>query len=143
MTTPAALNITIDTSAWLWAAAAMMAGGALLAVWAYRATGQSVRRICAALKLTGLAVLSLCLLAPNWVDRIARPGANLFLVLADSSASMQLRDRDTATTRGERLRRLLQPDQPWLEKLHEQFDTRTYTFDARVHRAEGMRARYR
>lgn len=137
MKTPLAIDITFDASSLWWAAAAVLAVGALLGVWAYRGSVRPVRGACLALKLTGLAVLALCLLAPQWVDRKVRPGANLFLVLADSSASMQLRDRDSSVTRGERMRELLQSDQPWLARLQEQFDMRTYTFDSRVRRADG------
>ncbi len=57
-----------------------------------------VRVLAGALKATGIAVLALCLLEPLFSGTCARPGANLFVVLADNSQSMTLKDRGESQT---------------------------------------------
>ncbi len=107
---------------------------ALLLAWSYRSMpGGRLRWACLGLKLAGLAALAACLLEPLWTGRRARPGANLFAVVADNSRSLQVRDAGDARTRGEGLRELLDPGRSaWPGKLAEGFDVRRYAFDARI-----------
>ena len=95
--------------------------------------GGRLRWACLGLKLVGLAALAACLLEPLWTGLRARPGANLFAVVADNSRSLQVRDAGDARTRGEGLRELLDPGRSaWPGKLAEGFDVRRYAFDARI-----------
>ena len=103
--------------------------------WSYRraAVRGGVRWLCLGLKLLGLLALAACLLEPLWSRQRARPGANLFLVLADNSQGMQIKDRGASRSRGEGLRDLLFTDKAkWPGLLEENFQLRRYLFDARV-----------
>lgn len=119
---------------WLWPLAGLMVLVVALLAWSYRPTSGGVCRwLCPALKAGGFAVLAFCLLEPLFSSQRARPGANLFAVVADNSQGMQLKDAGEDRTRGEQLRALLGP-QPggWLEKLSDTFDVRRYYFDTRL-----------
>ncbi|MEI6357708.1 MAG: hypothetical protein WCP53_11505, partial [Verrucomicrobiota bacterium] len=107
---------------------------ALLLAWSYRSMpGGRLRWACLGLKLVGLAALAACLLEPLWLGQRARPGANLFAIVADNSAGLQIHDRGETRTRGEVLRGLVDPGQPgWQTTLGDTFDLRRYLFDARL-----------
>ena len=60
------------------------------------------------------------------------PGANLFLVMADNSQSLGIRDAGEEKTRGEMLKQTLDRKAPWQVRLSQDFDTRRYVFDRRV-----------
>src|SRR5712675_1604162 len=95
---------------WLWLAAGALGIGLLLLVWSYRAAPPGmIRWVCLGLKLLGLAALALCLLEPLWSGQRARPGANLFAVVADNSQGLQIKDRGATRSRAEGLRDLLNP----------------------------------
>jgi len=118
----------------LWPVSAYLAISALVLVWSYRAAPPgAIRWTCLALKAAALAALGLCLLEPLWFGERARPGANLFAVLADNSQSLQIRDRGAAQPRGETLRTLVDPARSqWLAALADTFDVKRYVFDARL-----------
>ena len=59
------------------------------------------------IKLLGVAALVFCLLEPLFTRETARPGANLFLQIADNSKGMRIKDRGRTQSRGEQLRALL------------------------------------
>jgi uncharacterized membrane protein len=89
--------------------------------------------VCGFLKLLGLLALAACLLEPLWTGQRARPGANYFVVLADNSQSLQVKDRNQPRSRGEMLKTVLATDKPgWQLKLEENFQVRRYLFDARL-----------
>ena len=120
---------------WLWPAIALLAAGFGLVMWTYRreSADASVRAVCAALKALGLLLLAACLLEPLWTGQRARPGANLFVVLADNSQGMQIKDAGATEHRGAMLRKLLTEDkETWLAKLTDTFQTRRYAFDSRL-----------
>jgi len=102
--------------------------------WAYRTAGSPwVRWLCLALKVVGFTALAACLLEPLWSGQRARPGANLFAIVADNSQGLQIRDRGSSQTRGELLRKLLNPQQgTWQTTLDDNFELRRYLFDARL-----------
>ena len=107
-------------------------------VWASRRgiTEPWVRLVCAALKAAGIVLLALALLNPLWVSQRARPGANLFAVIADNSQSLKIRDNGAAQSRGEILRNALAADpKNWQAALEENYQVRRYTFDARLQSA--------
>jgi len=130
-------TITIGPHAWLWPAAAVLLAALILLVWSYRRAPQAgpMTRIAFGLKLLGILALALCLIEPLWSGRRAKAGANLFVVAADNSSGMNIRDQDATQTRGEALKDILQTGQAgWLAALAENFQLRQYLFDSRLRR---------
>ncbi|MBX3732011.1 MAG: hypothetical protein KF791_05405 [Verrucomicrobiae bacterium] len=119
-----------------WLLPALTAAGvaALLLAWSYRATPPGwVRWTCLTLKAVGIAALAFCLLEPLWSGQRARPGANRFVVVADNSQGLGIRDPGAAQTRGETLREWLDPGRrAWPELLEQTFEVRRYRFDSRL-----------
>src|SRR5882762_6864709 len=120
---------------WLLPSAGLLAVAAIFLFWAYQRAPLSggVRVLCVSLKLIGLLALAACLLEPLWSGQRAKPGANFFVLLADNSQGMQIKDRGESRTRGEFLHRLLISGQrDWQSKLEETFQLRRYVFDSRL-----------
>src|SRR4029077_13640701 len=128
------LTILFSSPHWLWVAISSLLFGFLLLVWSYRAAPPGFARwLCPVLKTLGLAALALCFLEPLWSGQRARPGANLFAIVADNSQGLQIKDRGATLTRGEVLRDLLKPQRrSWQGTLDENFEVRRYSFDARL-----------
>jgi uncharacterized membrane protein len=119
---------------WLVPAAALAVVALGVLAWGYvRAPASlSVRVGAIALKTTGMAVLLLCLMEPLFSGTRPRPGANLFVLLADDSQSLRIRDPGARENRGEILRELFVEDAPWLARLSQDFDVRRYRFAERL-----------
>lgn len=128
-------TLFISSHEWLLPAAALLATTSLALWWAYRsapANGE-IRALCIGLKLLGVIALTVCLLEPLWTGERARPGANTFVVVADNSQGMQIKDRSETRSRGEFIRAMLTSDQSgWQAGLEENFQVRRYLFDSRV-----------
>lgn len=136
MTFPA----TIVLSGRSWLAPAFVALLALVAalIWTTRraAAQRWVTLVCGLLKLAGLAALAWCLLDPLWVSQRARPGANVFAIIADNSQSLQIKDEGQPKSRGELLRDELVGDpKGWQTPLEQNFQVRRYLFDTRLQNA--------
>jgi uncharacterized membrane protein len=127
-------SLTFSGWNWLWPVVVFGAVAVLVLVWSYRASaGHPLRWVCLGLKALGLTALALCLLEPLWLGQRARPGANLFAVLADNSQGLQIHDRGAPDSRGDALRKLVDPQiSPWQSLLAETFDVRRYLFDTRL-----------
>ena len=127
-------SLTFSNTPWLAPLAIFVVVALVALVWSYRASaGAPLRWACFILKALGLVALAACLLEPLWLGQRARPGANLFAVVADNSQGLQIRDRGATTTRGEELRALVDPQaNNWQATLAETFDVRRYLFDARL-----------
>src|SRR5438309_5502913 len=127
-------TLIFSAPGWLWFAAGALAIALILLFWSYRAAPSgALRWSCPALKTLGLAALAFCLLEPLWTGQRARPGANLFAIVADNSQGLEIRDRGENRSRGEWLRDLLDPQHAsWQGTLEENFDVRRYVFDARL-----------
>lgn len=127
-------SLTFSGWNWLWPALALFIVGLVLLAWSYRSPAPpAVRWTCLLLKLIGLAALAACLLEPRWLGQRARPGANLFAVVADNSQGLQIHDRGDPKTRGENLRELVDPrGAGWQAALANTFDVRRYLFDTRL-----------
>jgi uncharacterized membrane protein len=128
---------TIVLSGRSWLVPCLLALAALMAalIWAARrsTTERWVTFVCGALKLAGVAALAWCLLDPLWVSQRARPGANVFALIADNSQSMQVKDDGQQSSRGELLREQLVGDpQGWQPPLEQNFQVRRYIFDSRL-----------
>ncbi len=127
--------IVFSARGWMFPVLAVMMVLALALVWAGSrgAAGRNVRLGCGLLKLAGLLTLALCLLEPMRVGQRARPGANIFAVLADQSQSLRVKDNGESESRGDWLRRQLTNDSSgWQKTLEDNFQVRRYTFDANV-----------
>ncbi len=120
---------------WLAPCGAALAALLIGLLWAARRqTAETwVLWVCGALKMLGATALACCLLEPLWVSQRARPGSNVFALIADNSQSLQIADAGGATTRGERLRTELASDpRKWQQALEQSFQARRYTFDSRL-----------
>jgi len=150
-------TITIPVSPWFWPGGAILIAALALLVWSYRRATRfrisnfkfqiwNVHGVAFAFKSLGILLLALCLIEPLWSGRRAKSGANLFIVLADNSSGMTIRDRDASRSRGEILQALLlgnpksQIPNPkpegaaWLAALSSDFQVRPYLFDSRLRR---------
>lgn len=131
-------SVLLSSGTWLWVA---VAGAALLLPLAWIATrhgdGDAHRALPILLRLVGIALVLLCLLEPQWVSPRAKRGANAFVLLADNSEGLQVREDGAAVSRGDALKaRLSDPRAPWLVKLGEEFQVRDYVFDRQLRRVQ-------
>jgi uncharacterized membrane protein len=119
---------------WLGVAAGIAALVLALLAWGYWRAGASrpVRVLAMSLKALGVLVLALCLLEPLFSGTRARPGANLFVVLADNSQSMTLRGAGDTESRGDKVRALTRKPAGWLARLGQDFDLRQHAFDTQL-----------
>ena len=132
-------SIVIPPSSWIWLAGLVFVVAGILLVWSYRRSPElgAIHRIAFLLRLLGVLVLALCLTEPLWSGRRAKSGANLFLVAADNSSGMTIRDRTDGRSRGEILKNALHAEKAdWLDTLAYNFQLRQYLFDSRVRRTE-------
>lgn len=132
-------TILFNSLTWLVPAALIFGIATLFLLWGYRHSilSPGIRAACVALKLLGLIALCLCLLEPLWVAERARSGANFFLLLADDSLSLQIKDQGSAESRGQQLKKQLTQDGlTWQNALSKDFQVRSYTFNSRVQRVE-------
>jgi hypothetical protein len=113
---------------------------AIVLLWSYaRArTSRSVKVGCALLKAIGFSALALILLEPLLSGSRPRRGANAFVILADNSQSLQIRDDKSAPTRGEWVRERIARDSPWKTRLGQDYDVRSYVFDSHLRAVEGF-----
>jgi len=91
-----------------------------------------IRAVALSLKVLGIAILLLCLLEPLFSGSRARPGANQFVILADNSQSMTLRDRDGEPSRSKPLAKLTDRSTGWLQQLRRDFEVRPYAYDSQL-----------
>lgn len=126
-------SITFSADVWRWPAGVALLLAVVLVWWSYRRSSIRWKWLCAALKILGLALLAWCVLEPQWSRPRVRPGANLMVVLADNSRSLQVTDDGAATPRAEQLRKILDPSvSTWQTTLEDAFDLRRYQFDQRL-----------
>ena len=132
-------------SDWGMAVASLLAITAGIVIWAYfnARAAAGAKSLMAVMKILAVLLLAICLLEPMY--RYARPeqGANLMVVMADDSQSLQIKDRGGSTTREAELFQKLNDEANWLSELAEDFDVRKYQFDRRlrpVSNFEGFRA---
>ena len=109
-------------------------------VWSYgRArASRSVRIGGAILKGLGFTALALILLEPLLTGSRPRRGANAFVILADNSQSLRIRDGKTTPTRGEWVRDRLATESAWKTRLGQDFDVRRYVFDSHLRAVDGF-----
>lgn len=130
-------SIIVPISPWIWLAAPVLVAAVVLMAWSYRRSPEigTVHRMAFVLRLLGVLALLLCLIEPLWSGRHVVSGENLFLVVADNSSGMNVRDQGMARSRGEILKSAFDPDKSgWLGVLAENFQVREYVFDSQLHR---------
>ena len=127
-------SLIFPGAAWLLPAAAVVVVGLVILVWSYRhGPSPRIRSLCFGLKLAGIAALAFCLLEPLQTQQRAKPGANLFALVADNSQGLQIHDTGQTQSRGEGLRSLLDPRTGgWQTSLEANFQLRRYLFDTRL-----------
>jgi uncharacterized membrane protein len=115
-----------------------LATAALL--WSYtRARAKrSVRIAAGVLKAVGFTALAISLLEPLLTGSRPRRGANAFVILADNSQSLQIRDGNTTRTNGDWMRGLLRGESAWKTRLGQDFDVRSYVFDSHLRAVDGF-----
>ena len=123
-------NLVWGAPNWLPVVVILGAVSIILVIWNYRQTThrRGFRFLGGTLKLTAIAALLFCLLEPLFSGVRPRPGANLFIILADDSQSLQVHDRNQKQSRGEKLKELLQADRGWQVRLQQDFKVRNYSF---------------
>ncbi|MFK7767628.1 MAG: hypothetical protein AB8B55_10445 [Mariniblastus sp.] len=119
---------------WLLPSAILLIVALAVLVWAYARSNASggLKTVLIVIKIASMALLAICLLEP--LQRYSRPeqGANLMVVMADDSQSLQIKDRGSSDTREKQLWRQLNEQGQWLTDLAEDFDVRRYQFDRRL-----------
>jgi uncharacterized membrane protein len=131
-------SIIVSAGPWAWLGVGALATAFVLLVWSYRRCPEkgAAQKIAFCLRLLGISALVLCLTEPLWSAKRAKSGANLFLVVADNSSGMNVRDQGQAQSRGQVLQAALQGKQSdWLRALAENFEVRQYLFDSQLRRA--------
>lgn len=131
-------TLLFSNQAWLAPAILMAAALAAATLWAdlRGPAGRRTKLACAALKLAGIAILTVALLEPQQTARRARPGANIFALVADNSRSLGVKDSGASMTRGETLRKALSDDKGgWQKTLEAGFQVRRYLFDSHIRAA--------
>ncbi len=130
-------SIIVPFSPWVWLSVPVLVAVIVLLVWSYRRSPEVsiVHRIAFFLRLLGVLVLVLCLTEPLWSGKHVKSGENLFLVIADNSSGMSVRDQGMTLSRGEILQSAFEPDKSgWLGMLAENFQVREYVFDSQLRR---------
>ncbi|MBS0204159.1 MAG: hypothetical protein JSS49_14745 [Planctomycetes bacterium] len=128
-------TLLIGGREWLVPAIALGIVGGLIVFVRYSSAllDRRTRLLAAVLKGVALATLVFCLVEPLWSGQRARPGANLFAILADNSQSLTIQDPDSSESRAVELKKLLtNEDAPWQVRLSQDFDVRRYLFDSRL-----------
>ena len=126
-----------------WSIAALVLGAvaAVSLLWSYgRAPVRpGVKLLAALLKGVGFAALVLALVEPLLTGTRPRRGANAFVLLADNSQSLLIKDDQAGTaTRGDWVRDRLQKTSPWKARIGQDFDVRNYAFDSHVRAVDGF-----
>jgi uncharacterized membrane protein len=128
-------TIVFNSRSWLPPVLILIIGIGAALIWAGHRSEVTarIRFGCGFLKLAGVLTMAICLLEPLLVSQRARPGANVFAIVADNSQSLQIKDAGQPQSRGELLREELTKDNNrWQAALGENFQVRRYSFDARL-----------
>ncbi len=123
---------------WLLTAGLLLAFSSLLVLWSYARSNapRSVIVLGAILKTIGLAALAFSLVEPLLTGSKPKKGANAFVVVADNSQSLLIRDDRDGPTRGDWIRGQLAHEDgqeaPWRTRLGQDFDVRRYVIDSHL-----------
>jgi uncharacterized membrane protein len=133
-------SLVWGSPSWLAVALGLLAVATPAILWSYgRARAKPGVAVGAALlKALAFTLLALILLEPLLTGTRPRRGANAFIVLADNSQSLQVRDGASSRTRGEWVREALNNDPAWRTRLAQDFDVRSYVFDSHLRAVQGF-----
>ncbi len=119
-----------------WAVPALIAGGLLflLILYSYRVIKAPLwlKACCGILKAFAILLLVATLVEPMRSELKPTPGANVFVILADQSQSLQLIDPGQSSSRAETLKARLNREQAWQVRLGQDFEVRRYQFDTQL-----------
>ena len=109
-------------------------------LWSYtRAEAKrSVRIAAGVLKVLGFTALAISLLEPLLTGSRPRRGANAFVILADNSQSLQIRNGGGPGNNGDWMRRTVWGDSQWKTRLGQDYDVRSYVFDTHLRSVDGF-----
>ncbi len=127
-------TVILGSPAWLAPAVAVVVVAIAVLAYSYLRSPAPpmVRVVAGLLKAAGFFLLLVCLIEPLFAGRRPRPGANLFVVLADDSQSMQIRDPGAQQSRSEQVKARFAKDTAWHTRLSQDFDVRHYRFAERL-----------
>src|SRR5580692_2657762 len=119
---------------WMAVTVGLVGLAAVALLWSYaRADAKrSVRIAAGVLKALGFAALAISLLEPLLTGSRPRRGANAFVILADNSQSLQIRNGGGPGNNGDWMRGLLGGDSQWKTRLGQDYDVRSYVFDTHL-----------
>jgi hypothetical protein len=122
------------------AAGLLMGFSILLVLWSYARSNApwSVIIFGSILKGVGFAALTLSLVEPLLIGSKPKKRANTFVILADNSRSLSIRDARGGPTRGDWLRERLAEESDWRTRLSQDFDVRDYAFDSHLRGVDGF-----
>lgn len=128
------INVIWGAPEWAAVAGAIVAVIVALVIWNYarRRPLGGLRWVALLLKVTAVVLLALCLLEPLRRGTRPRPQANLLPIVVDNSQSMQLKTSGGDESRGEQVIEQLRDGSGWRTRLEQDFDVRSYAFDARL-----------
>ena len=127
---------------WMAVVLALVGLATIMLLWSYtRAEAKpSVRMAAGFLKAAGFAALAISLLEPLLTGSKPRRGANAFVILADNSQSLQIRNGEGMHTNGDWVRGLLRDESDWKTRLGQDYDVRSYVFDSHLRAVDGFDA---
>lgn len=119
---------------WQPAVTALLAIMLITLTWTYVRCAAAiwVRVVCAVLKAIGVLLLGICLLEPMQISEVPKPGANLFVLMADASQSLQVRDAGSDISREQLLRQKIVDETGWQNDLEQAFELRKFSFARQV-----------
>lgn len=109
------------------------------AYWKQKQTNSFTRFFCFFLKLAGFAILAFCLLEPLLTGTRPTPGENVFVVIADRSQSLNIKNNGEKLTRGDILSKTLESGNQWQVRLAQDFDTRRYWIGKKLESVDEFR----
>ena len=123
---------------WVWIAVVIVGVAAVLLAMVYRQSGWPSRLslIAGGMKAMAILLIAACFLEPLWSGTRARPGENLTLLIADTSASLQIEDAPGRPSEGNIARwrqfqdALADSELPWQIRLAQDFRVRRYSLSA-------------
>lgn len=128
--------------AWLWPGVGLLAALAVLVFVSYatlRGLPWRIRAACIGLKTLGFAALIFFLLDPGRFRATPKPGSNFFVVLADTSSSLRIKDEVSGRTRADLLGDVTK-NEKWGRTLEDRFTVQRFSFDTRLRPRENFAA---
>jgi uncharacterized membrane protein len=130
-------STTIPASQWILPAIILVSVLFVILLWTYWRAHKFIvgNKTAFVFKLLGILVLALFLMEPMISSKRAKSGANMFIVAADNSRSMNILDSEATKSRAETLKDVLVAGKTgWLSAIADNFQLRQYVFDSRVQR---------